>query len=492
MLPFLPPGEEVHTQPVQPETIRAGDVVTFKTSSGRLITHRVVKIVRHQGEIALLTKGDNRLVMDALVLKHQLIAKVTRVGRRHLERPLWRGLGGFIAWISYRQARLYELLSRSGLNRHRHAWERKGWIPRLRLSGGFRMITDPLSWIRRVAALRRTRQVFKIRCVWANRGIRIRTFSPNDLEPLTRVWNESFPSHQTTARRMDQRLCQSPWFDPSGCLLVERAGNLLGWTLGSLRSQTLTPMTTDRRGTIEVLAMRERGSQVQAEQILLHDVMGWLANKGARQFFLGPQWLSHHASGISLNSFLAASLSFGFELRTTYTEIAVAKARFRPPLHQHALGKIVFGPWQKENDQPLLNFLEKQDCLQAYSLYQHYRARSADGNGNLAATLNGRIVGFCRCLRDDQVRDYSDVMWLWSVANPEMPRGYLFHLIVDPKYRGQGIGIQLALKAIESLLKAGCGEIRGVTSGRDGFYRRIGCQRNSRFIVLTRSKEEAA
>jgi signal peptidase I len=67
MEPGLPPGTLIVVKPTPIEEIRVGDVVTFQLRSGEpiLVTHRVVeRSVSSNGEVALVTKGDNNDLPD--------------------------------------------------------------------------------------------------------------------------------------------------------------------------------------------------------------------------------------------------------------------------------------------------------------------------------------------------------------------------------------------------------------------------------------------
>lgn len=145
MLPFFNSAEKVVTQPVDPITIQRGDIITFWTDSSKWVTHRVVQVIRRNGLLAFRTKGDNRIRLDPVVLSGDIVGKAIRIGKVDLTRPFWRGLGYGIASLSYAQAMLYRRLSSSHLNRIRHGLEQRNWLPKLRLQGIFRLITNPFS-----------------------------------------------------------------------------------------------------------------------------------------------------------------------------------------------------------------------------------------------------------------------------------------------------------------------------------------------------------
>lgn len=56
MEPEIPVGSMVYVEPVEPESLEEGDVVTFVQADGDTVTHRVVKNRTVEG--TLVTKGD--------------------------------------------------------------------------------------------------------------------------------------------------------------------------------------------------------------------------------------------------------------------------------------------------------------------------------------------------------------------------------------------------------------------------------------------------
>jgi signal peptidase len=78
MEPALKIGSMVVTQPVAPEDIEEGDIITFRptTSATDTVTHRVIKI-RQQSPLLFSTKGDANPVHDPfLITGRDIIGKV--------------------------------------------------------------------------------------------------------------------------------------------------------------------------------------------------------------------------------------------------------------------------------------------------------------------------------------------------------------------------------------------------------------------------------
>lgn len=81
MDPAIPVGHYAITQPVEAETLKVGDVITFNPDDNRTngvpILHRVNELIMYEGElVALITKGDANPVVDKPILPEQVTGKV--------------------------------------------------------------------------------------------------------------------------------------------------------------------------------------------------------------------------------------------------------------------------------------------------------------------------------------------------------------------------------------------------------------------------------
>ncbi len=121
MTPFLKPGVEINSEFVSVDKLCVGDVVTFKSYSGTIATHRVIKIFNTNRTIYYLTKGDNRLDCDPPVLEEHILGRVTHVSGVNIRSLKWRLIGRAIAFFSHKQFLLYQSLAQSRLNKIRHS-----------------------------------------------------------------------------------------------------------------------------------------------------------------------------------------------------------------------------------------------------------------------------------------------------------------------------------------------------------------------------------
>ncbi len=74
MYPELEAGDMIFAKELDPTEVKTGDVITFTENDGRIVTHRVVKVITENGENAFQTKGDNNNVVDqGFVSSNQLL-----------------------------------------------------------------------------------------------------------------------------------------------------------------------------------------------------------------------------------------------------------------------------------------------------------------------------------------------------------------------------------------------------------------------------------
>jgi len=94
MHPTFRPGDILALEPVQPETIRRGDVIVYRAAPDRpddWIVHRVVGFQEHNGHRHFVTRGDNMPRADAPVCPATIVGRVAGRCENGTVRPLRRG-----------------------------------------------------------------------------------------------------------------------------------------------------------------------------------------------------------------------------------------------------------------------------------------------------------------------------------------------------------------------------------------------------------------
>ena len=89
MAPFIRNGDIVLVEPKQANELRIGEIVFYRRSGGRYVTHRLIGKSKNDGSLVLTTRGDNMRHLDASVFPEQVLGRVIRIEGQG--RYLWIG-----------------------------------------------------------------------------------------------------------------------------------------------------------------------------------------------------------------------------------------------------------------------------------------------------------------------------------------------------------------------------------------------------------------
>lgn len=102
MQPHLQSGDLVLIKRVGFSEIKVNDVITFKESDTKFITHRVKDVIELNGQVGFVTKGDNNTVKDSRIVKKdhlvgKQVASIPKLGyvSNFASRPI-----GFLLFIT--------------------------------------------------------------------------------------------------------------------------------------------------------------------------------------------------------------------------------------------------------------------------------------------------------------------------------------------------------------------------------------------------------
>jgi len=91
MLPFIHDGDILAIEPANPNQLAVGDVVLYQSTPGRIIAHRIVRVLHQAGGRLLHVRGDAATGPAETVRSDQVLGRVVsaRRGERllHLDRP---------------------------------------------------------------------------------------------------------------------------------------------------------------------------------------------------------------------------------------------------------------------------------------------------------------------------------------------------------------------------------------------------------------------
>ncbi len=98
MYPSVKPGSLVHIHPVTEDTASMpGEIVAWKRESG-FVVHRLIRIIKNDGNILYVTRGDSCKNEDAPIGAYKIVGKVIRIedlkgritsGEDLIRKPSW-------------------------------------------------------------------------------------------------------------------------------------------------------------------------------------------------------------------------------------------------------------------------------------------------------------------------------------------------------------------------------------------------------------------
>ncbi len=76
MQSVYPTGSLLYIKDVNPETLKVGDVITYKMAGGTLCTHRIIELVSHKDNpdiVSFRTKGDKNDSADGGLVEYDAV-----------------------------------------------------------------------------------------------------------------------------------------------------------------------------------------------------------------------------------------------------------------------------------------------------------------------------------------------------------------------------------------------------------------------------------
>ena len=94
MEPKYKVGSVVYVRHVEPETLKEGDVITFRISEDELATHRIIRVERTAAGLQFWTKGDANSISDG-----SPVAAGNVVGKVYFTIPVLGVFAGFLEGV---------------------------------------------------------------------------------------------------------------------------------------------------------------------------------------------------------------------------------------------------------------------------------------------------------------------------------------------------------------------------------------------------------
>jgi ribosomal protein S18 acetylase RimI-like enzyme len=122
--------------------------------------------------------------------------------------------------------------------------------------------------------------------------IRYRTFRNTDPPALVEVWNEALTGrgavHLPGSLLLEQQVLALPYFDPTGLILAEEEGRVLGFGHAGFGPNTAQTALNPQEGVVCMVAVRPNRRRQGIGSELLRRVEEYLRERSAREILAGP------------------------------------------------------------------------------------------------------------------------------------------------------------------------------------------------------------
>lgn len=477
MLPFLKPGSQVQIRSIPVNGFRLGDLLAYQ-SEGHLRIRRVVRVQQQDGEIRLLTKGDNRFSSDGTVNADAIEGKVHQnFSPSFYERFLSR----LLVYISYYP---------SAISIRIIAWLPKG----KRLAGKYAGVLQPLLVYNRCS--KAWKAVSRVPAVLRSE-VRLRNYKVTDADEVASLWDRCFPNAPMDMAHFVKKICGSPWFSAEGCFLAVKRSEIVGFILASERRYRCGERPFSRAGFIECVCVDLKERRQGIGSSLVKNALRFLRKKDCRTFKTGYFPIPVDGEGLVKRAVVSDFFgNLGFEITNFDKEFRVYPERWDLSIAGRWIERL-----RKRGVEVRLaatsDKLSLQNAMRGWKRRWHYpddvNIDETDMRTYIISVKNDRILGYCRAIPQNQASSYDEYDWIWD-ASIDKQRGSVGFLYVDPEYRSLGLGAALAAAAFNSLFERNCKEIWGsVRFSLPGLierYRRWGLEEVGAVVMMSKKLDE--
>jgi signal peptidase I len=121
MYPLIKKGDICRFISHEASKIKKGDVLLFRTLSGNLVAHRLVRIYTHHNQVMYLLKGDTNLGVDEPITETQIMGELAFIKRgkkkMNVSNPVLHAWGKVVLFFPVLSALLRSFLNKKSLER---------------------------------------------------------------------------------------------------------------------------------------------------------------------------------------------------------------------------------------------------------------------------------------------------------------------------------------------------------------------------------------
>lgn len=309
--------------------------------------------------------------------------------------------------------------------------------------------------------------------------VRIRSYQPDDMGAVLRLWSQCLPRDPITERIFMYKVLMDPNLDLDGCLVAVDGGPVVGFVLALVRRVPLGALgLQEDTGWISALfvhpAYRRRGVGGQ----LMEAALGFLRYRGRRVVWFSSYTPNYFAPGVDLDVHAEAVPFFqryGFEPSIEVIGMTGSILDLRIP-------DEVIGCEERLRDEGIsVQLLESKYTFAFLSFLETHFPGDWPFVAWMKLIQGAELDEFLTGLHDGQVVGYAQYE-----GEHFGPFG------VSEALRGKGLGSVLFYRTVQQMKAKGCRHIWVAwTHGQAArFYERAGMRQNRRHAIMRKIMED--
>lgn len=285
-------------------------------------------------------------------------------------------------------------------------------------------------------------------------GFNVRCYKAGDEEAVVSLWNICLFRDPITLKVFERKVLLDPNFDPEGCFIAEKDGEVLGFVLALARKFPLYHQGMEEdKGWITSLFVSPQYRRRGVGSLLVNKALGFLSSKGRVEAWFSPYTPNFFFPGVDLDAYPE-----GFSLLGKHGFIKVYDALamdlflgpdFKVPddvLRLEGLlkdGGIIIQTLETRHIYPFLKFLKENFSGDWYRHSLEMLQRGCDKDQILIALKDGtEVVGYSQYFNGEE--------YGW-----EGPGEHFGPFGVREDMRGRGIGTVLLFKCLRKMRERG-------------------------------------
>lgn len=141
--------------------------------------------------------------------------------------------------------------------------------------------------------------------------MRIRSYQTNDFDSVIRLWNQVLTRDPITDYRFQWKVLADPNFDPEGCAIAEKNGEIVGFCLGIRRKEPLERIgLQENLAWITAMAVKPSEQRQGVGTALLQHVEAYVAGSNLEWIFISPYVPNYFVPGVDVDAYASGHAFF--------------------------------------------------------------------------------------------------------------------------------------------------------------------------------------